>query len=251
MNKVLIVILTLLFANLCREYIWVKPPSAEKSVNPAPARRGWVNEPLSSLDFNIQRNDWSYYEDVFVKPIDIDIDLPQLPLVLKGTVISNPRKSFAIIEDLETGIQDLYGLGDTIGNAKIVAMNRNRVVMEYNGQKQELKMFEEQSCPVNEVAPYSSPPAVDFAKLLTQVRIKPYFEAGKCIGFQLSSIRNGSLIERMGLKEGDIIETVNGVRVDDPLKALQLLYAVERNNPVHLGIERQDEKMELDCRIES
>ena len=266
-NKILIIVLGLLLVNLCREYI-LTGFSQSFRIESSAVEKPTVKSLVTS-DFNIQKKDWGYYQDIFTQPLharagftDEKTVLPSrrhcLPMVLKGTVISNPSKSFAIIEDLNTGIQDLYGLGDTVCDAKIIAMNRNRVTLEYNGNKQELRMFEDKMA-----EDYPRPsllcraeagikePAVDFTKLLTQVRIKPYFESGRCVGFQLSSIRNGSLVERIGLKEGDIIETVNGVKVDDPLKALQLLYTIERNNPVYLGIERHDEKIELDCRVES
>lgn len=242
-NKVLIIVLGLLLVNLCREYIWVAPPAIDEA----------EEEVLLSLDFNIPKNTWDYYESIFTDEKKVlEPDQILLPLVLKGTVISNPSKSFAIIQDLETGAQDLYNLGDTVCSAKIVAMGRNRVVLEYNGRKQEIKMFEvkPRTFQLCKASPRITEPPLDFTRLLTQVRIKPYFESGRCIGFQLSSIRNGSLVERLGLREGDIIETVNGVKINDPLKALQLLYDTERSNPVHLGIERKSEKMELDCRLE-
>lgn len=237
MNKVLSGILILLSLNLAREYIFVRP----RLVNNL--------EFKSSGDFFVEedRKSWDYYSSTFVKPkAAVSISLP---LILHGTVMSTPRNSFAVIE--ADGKQDLYRLGDVVCGAKIVAMNRNRVVLDYNGSRQELGLYEVQQVPqypeTRLVRGSTSHRGMDFAKILTQLRIKPYFENGRCVGFQIGNI-SGS-IKQMGLQDGDIVESINGVKIDDPLKAMQVLYSLESNNPVHFGIEREEEEIELDCRI--
>lgn len=238
-NKILVVILGLLLLNLAREYIFVKevpPPSS--------------GDLPCSINLDVKNKDWTYYSSVFdskgetIKSVHIS-----LSLALRGTIISNPSNSFAIIEDLTNKSQDLYRLGDMINGAKIVAMNRNEVTLDYGGTKQELFMCEvaPRTYDVRGATSHNSN-GVDFAKILTQIRLKPYFEDGKCAGFQINNINEGS-IKQMGLQDGDIVKSINGVRVDDPLKAMQMIYSMERNNPVHLGIMRSDEKVELDCRL--
>lgn len=231
-NKVLTIILGLLLLNLIREYRPSNPKNPSIKTTP--------------FEFNIVRRDWSYYSSVFNgknEPIKIS-----LPLTLHGTIISDPQRSFAVIED--RGIQGLYGLGDIVSGARIVAMSRNRVVLDYKGTKQELMadaMAEAEPRPYLaylETGHFQGQ-TLDFAKLMAQLRIKPYFEGGRCVGFQISNI-NGS-IKQMGLQEGDIVESINGVKISDPLKALEILY---KSNPVHLSIDRQDEKVELDCKVE-
>lgn len=224
-NRILAIILGLLLLNLIREYRSPNPKNLSIETTP--------------FEFNIVRRDWSYYSSVFNRKGE-SVKIP-LQLVLHGTIISDPKRSFAIIEDC--GIQGLYRLGDTVSGAKIVAMNRDRVILDYNGTKQELNMVEVKPRPF--VQGLTLNKKVDFAKLMTQVRIRPYFENGRCVGFQIGNISGA--IKQMGLQDGDIVESINGVKIDDPLKALEILY---RNNPVHLSIEREDEKIELDCKVE-
>lgn len=232
-NKILSIILGLVLLNLIREYVWVKPPDCEH-----------LSFTAMPIEFDIQRKGWDYYSSVFNrKAVSVKISLP---LALHGTIISDPQKSFAVIEDLSNGKQDLYRLGDTVGSAKIVAMNRDRVILDYDGTKQELYMSE--AGPRTYVQSKTLNKSLDFAKLMTQLRIKPHFENGRCIGFQIGNL--SGTIKQMGLQDGDIVESINGVKVDDPLKALEILYGIERNNPVHLSIDRQDEKIELDCKVE-
>lgn len=238
MNRILGIVLILLLLNLAREYLWVKPEDIDNLKIDAP----------DSFIIEDNKKPWEYYSDVFGGKEKTNIGYKPLPLILRGTIIGSTDRSYAIIED--HGVQGLFGLGDMVSGAKVVAMNRDRVILDYNGTKQELSMSEDMSeagprTYVQSEALNKLNKEVNFAKLMTQLRIKPYFEGGRCVGFQIGNI-SGS-IKQMGLQDGDIVESINGVKVDDPLRALEILY---RNNPVHLGIERQDEKIELDCKVE-
>jgi general secretion pathway protein C len=258
---------------LLKEYITSVPQNASFFV---------AAEPLP-IDFNVPKTEWSYYSNVFkdlAMPV-CDFEKPlqpvvSLPLVLKGIILSSPAKSFAIIEDIAANKQDLYRLGDFVKGAKIVSMSREKVVLDYEGNACELTVsgekLEQVKPPVYHKFSFASVPEkdskpeelrnatvpdleknplrnFDFSRLLTQLRIRPYFENGKCIGFQLDNI-NSSFMKQMGLKDGDIVQSINGVKIDDPLKALQILYGIQNNNPVHLGVGRGNEQMEMDCKIE-
>lgn len=241
MNRGLAVILCLCLLNLIKMYIWTAPLAPEESLSITPCQ---------NINFDIKKKDWDYYSSMFNEGIDpIKSVQISLPLRLRGTIISDPVKSFAIIEDLNNKSQDLYRLGDIINGAKIVAMNRESVILDFDGAKQELTMSE--ASPRTSTVTgggLTSSSGVDFTKIMTQLRLKPYFDGGKCVGFQIDNINN-NFVKQMGLKDGDVIESINGVKVNDPLKALQMIYGLERSNPVHLGIERSDEKVELECRL--
>lgn len=271
-NKILSVILAAFILNLAREYIFVKPAAVAEAI---------FVEPVNNLEFDNMpiKKDLEYYSSVINDEsgpgyIGEEEGVVKIPfrMALRGTIVSSPQKSFAIIENLETKKQVLYRLGDTIGGAVIVSMSRNEVILDCNGVKQELGVYTaeprleiiENASSIKEIEPLPSVeknqtpsdtiPKIknaidDFAKIFTQIRIKPYFEDGKCAGFQLSNI-NSDLVKRMGLRDGDIVESINGVQIDDPLKALQLLYGIQKNNPVHLQVSRGEEKIEMDCEVE-
>lgn len=50
----------------------------------------------------------------------------------------------------------------------------------------------------------------DFGSLLNQARMVPYFKNGKHSGFRVKAIDKGSLYEKLGLHNNDIIKAVNG-----------------------------------------
>ena len=63
---------------------------------------------------------------------------------------------------------------------------------------------------------------------------------GKSLGFRVFNIRSGSLFERMGLKNGDVIQSVNGTTLDDPSRALALLDEVQSADEITVDLLRDD-----------
>ncbi len=62
----------------------------------------------------------------------------------------------------------------------------------------------------------------DFASLLNQARMVPYFRKGKHQGYQVKAIDKGSLYEKLGLKNNDVIQEVNGEPLDSMEKVMEL-----------------------------
>lgn len=62
----------------------------------------------------------------------------------------------------------------------------------------------------------------DFAKLLNQARMVPYFKRGKHHGYQVKAIDKGSLYEKLGFKNNDVIEEINGEALDSMEKVMGL-----------------------------
>ncbi len=59
-------------------------------------------------------------------------------------------------------------------------------------------------------------------QLFTQMRAVPHFEGGKAVGFRLFAIKQGSLFDKIGLRNGDIIQEINGRDISDASAALQM-----------------------------
>jgi S1-C subfamily serine protease len=58
--------------------------------------------------------------------------------------------------------------------------------------------------------------------LMAEARIVPAVDGSRAIGFKVFSIRSSSLLDRAGLKNGDIVTHVNGYEMTDPAKALEI-----------------------------
>src|SRR5207245_7551480 len=77
-------------------------------------------------------------------------------------------------------------------------------------------------------------------EVFTQARAVPYFEDGKTVGFRVFAIKPGSVFEKIGLQNGDIINRVNGVELTDPTKAITLF--TELQNEGHIAVDLQRNK---------
>lgn len=86
-------------------------------------------------------------------------------------------------------------------------------------------------------------------QLLTQARALPYMEQGKTVGFRISEIVPGSLYEKIGLQNGDVIQKVNSQDVDDPAKFFQMYQNLKEEHNVSIDLLRGGQKQTLNYEI--
>ncbi|MFP8873057.1 MAG: type II secretion system protein N [Myxococcota bacterium] len=65
--------------------------------------------------------------------------------------------------------------------------------------------------------------------LLSDAKVMPKFDNKEMVGVEVSSIEAGSFLEKLGLKDGDLISEVNGIVIDSPEAGQQVLDALARN----------------------
>jgi general secretion pathway protein C len=150
------------------------------------------------------------------------LEKTRLQLALWGTVTAASKNaSFAVIENKKNGEQSLFQVGDQIEGATIREIGRNQVILRVNGKDQLLEVDFTQK----PAALVSSPPALPepetglteqepatipgLPNLMKQARIRPFFSDGKPDGLLLYGIRNDSIFQQIGLRNGDIIKSIN------------------------------------------
>ena len=74
--------------------------------------------------------------------------------------------------------------------------------------------------------------------LYTEIRAVPYFKDGKANGFKLISVKQSSLFEKLGLKRGDILKSING-NVLDIQSGLKLFTELKNETSFILEVERR------------
>ncbi len=185
-------------------------------------------------------------------------------LVLKG-IIRYPDGTFeGAFFDKHSKKTLIVRVGDTVGKYKIVAIQPDQVVVRINGKEEAFTLFREKRRKRNEgglpgvpaAAPNEGTPAAghvvlsknevhaalsDMATFLRQVRIVPYIENGKPQGFQLLDIVPGSIVSKVGLKNGDVVERVNGKAIHSPEDAMKLFSTLESGKGVSLTVKRKGE----------
>jgi len=85
--------------------------------------------------------------------------------------------------------------------------------------------------------------------LFTQARAVPYADGNGAQGFRLFSIKPQSLIERLGLKNGDIVQRVNGVEISDPSTAFSLLQDLQGHSQIRVDVLRNRQPVTLSYEI--
>lgn len=79
---------------------------------------------------------------------------------------------------------------------------------------------------------------VNLNKILTEARAVPNFENGVAKGYKLFQIAPGSIYEKLGIQNGDVIHGVNGEPMVDPGKAFTMLSELKTTNHLELTINR-------------
>jgi len=206
---------------------------------------------------------------------DTDCSQTSIPGTLVGTVAStNPTSGFALVQGGEQKIQ-LYEIGQELQTgASLVAVVRHKIFIK-NGERIE--------CMFHGEAPQSkAPPAAaeetgesggegvrkvseteyiidqgEVAKamenmnlLATQARIVPSFKNGVANGFRIYSIKPGSLYQKIGIKNGDILQRINGMDIDSPDKALEVYAKLKSEKRISLDVLRRGSKTSLDYTIQ-
>lgn len=186
-------------------------------------------------------------------------------LALKG-IIRYPDGTFeGAFFDKRSKKTLIVHVGDTVGKYKIVTIQPDQVVVRINGKEEAFTLFQEKrrkkkkrtfpgtssavsyekhaAATSHVILPKKAVHAAlsDMATFLRQVRIVPYIENGKPQGFQLLDIVPGSIVSKVGLKNGDVVERVNGKAIHSPEDAMKLFSTLESGKGVSLTVKRKGE----------
>lgn len=179
----------------------------------------------------------------------------KLPLTLLGTFISRGSDSYAIIEDTKGSQQDVFHVNESIfGDATLKKILSDQVEIERAGQLEVLTIDE--SAAPSDGGGVQSDGAETFVideteldqalenipLLLTQARAVPYFQEGKSVGLRLFAIRSGSLFEKIGLMNGDILKSINGNSLADITQAMSLFQKLKEERSISLSLERNKQE---------
>lgn len=188
---------------------------------------------------------------------------------LRGTVAGGPKYGFAIVEEKGTKKQRLVKAGDLVAGARVVRIRRNVIDLLVNGQERMLKMVETNegpivpSQPAAAAAPAPPPGGVitvsrseidaglqDMGTMLRQAQVRPYFNAGVPEGFLISNIRPGSIYQRMGVADGDIIQELNGRPIQSADDVMGLFNTIKSATGMSLTIKRRGNKEMLNYQFQ-
>lgn len=217
------------------------------------------------------------------KPQPQEVKETPLQLKLTGTATSDDGANYAFIEDAaKRGHQQLYQVGDTIENRIIVEIRNDCVILEQNGKYEQLCFPNRQNSAgalperqglLNAAADAENVDdsnedvvQVDDATwrirralmqeqfanlggLSQQARVTPYIVQGETRGFLITRLKADSLLQKIGIQHGDVLQKVNGNSLTSPADALQAYQQLQQAGTVRLEILRRDRASTLTYEI--
>jgi general secretion pathway protein C len=210
-------------------------------------------------------------------PAAAPVESETLAVKLIGTSQLSTGKPFAIIEDPQ-GTQLLYQVGQMIPDAgRLLEVTSDRAVILHNGHRVAIEIPRDappaqpgmpvpspmHRFPQNSVRPRSprmrssvggvrrlgtnqfmldrsmvNNDVQNMAPLFSQIRAIPNMQNGAMNGFLLSEIQPNSIFKQIGLKDGDLLNAVNGQPVNDPGKAMTMLQSLQNQPSITLNVVR-------------
>lgn len=86
--------------------------------------------------------------------------------------------------------------------------------------------------------------------LMRTMRVVPAFTDGKPRGFKLFGIRLGSMPEKLGFRNGDVVRSANGHTLDSPERALEAYSALRAAKAIEVELERNGAPLALTIHLE-
>ncbi len=91
--------------------------------------------------------------------------------------------------------------------------------------------------------------ATNIDDIYKNIGIKEIKKGKTLEGFSISFIRKGSPFAKLGLKRGDVIQSINGQKIDSHKAAFDMYKNIKNIDNLTLGIKRGKEEMELEYEI--
>jgi general secretion pathway protein C len=210
------------------------------------------------------------------KPETVEIEkLKQTDLKLKlwGTVARQDGTAYAVIEDTKTRKQDLYRTGDSIQNAIVKRILREKIILTV-GERDEILTMEEVVSSKSSIRPGSKAsrpkklPVSSYSRKITlnretmesalenlgqlmdQATIRPHIEDGRPAGISITGIKPNAIFRRMRLRNGDVITGVNGRPIESVEDAVAIFEDFSSSSDINVEIKRRGRKQKLDYHIE-
>ena len=89
----------------------------------------------------------------------------------------------------------------------------------------------------------------DLPKILMQASAEPIIRNGEIQGFSLDQIDQDSIYAKAGLKNGDIVKSINDIVLDDVTATIKMLHSLKKSDSIHFIIERNGTKIPINISV--
>lgn len=243
-----------------------------------------LNRRLSDYNIIFERNLFNSKEIDLASqksPAVSSLEKTSLQLKLWGTVTGKGTAAYAVIESQEK-TQQLYREGEKIQGATLKQVLRDRVILRTAGKDEVLEMQDKPQggTPLLQEAvpePMATLPSQvekpetrtgaqhiilsrteidkaisDIGSMMTEAKVTPHFVEGNAdpAGLKIADIKPGSLYQKMGLANGDIILGVEGRQIESLEDAMTFYESMFSQDSIVLMVERRGKLNHIEYRIE-
>ena len=253
-------------------------PRGDAAANVVPARLPEANSSVPTV--SVSR--WHLFGNAGAGVANLrTLPASTLALALRGTVAErDPTTGVAVIGDGQN--ERAYRVGDEIDTGvSLVEVHTDHVVISRDGTRESLILPREAAgaaqpgpifdlsaantsarkpaTPTTEAtpAPYTPPQlangAVDWEKSMEQVRnnpaqftqlATPVIEDGKLLGMRVRGL-DAATMTKLGLEAGDLVTAVNGITIDSPQRAAEILASVQNATSVRVTVQRNGQPVDV------
>ncbi|MFN3813497.1 MAG: PDZ domain-containing protein [Aquificaceae bacterium] len=222
----------------------------------------------------------SFYTYVFTfKPVFLPHVTESKPLIPDLTAVfkrkqMEERQAISKIElmatasgGLKMALLDVDGkphvvkVGSIVGNYTVTQIERNYIVLS-NGQERKAIGFRFSLPAVSvQTKPSEALQAVlqkkelenitaDPGIMFRQIRLVPYVQGGRTVGFMFEWVDPQSLFARAGIRAGDVLVSINNQDIKNGEDAFRILQALRNETSLKVSLLRDGEPVELSLRVE-
>jgi general secretion pathway protein C len=260
--------------------VWALVPRGDAAFDTAPAR----NEAAFAGTIPAQSiAKWHLFGNTPLRPgAGPGAPATTLSLILRGTFADrDPKAGIAMIDDPGRGERALKVGDEVAAGARLAAVYPDHVVLEHEGIEESLKLPRDRnlaptdvvrptpttvtSRPVPGAAPSMTQPQGsaqstrassdlqqtvarlrhDPDELMRRVPVVPVLDGGKLTGVRLSAGADAALINRIGLRPGDVITSVNGTPIDSFSRAQQIMSGIGNAGSARVTVLRDGKPAEI------
>ncbi|MGE0206592.1 MAG: type II secretion system protein N [Candidatus Babeliales bacterium] len=202
--------------------------------------------------------------------------LEPLKINLRGIIIaSDERMNIAIIQDAKTGKSENYKIGDMLEDAQLIRILKNKIILiRSNGQQETLYVSQHDAELEQLMKPQQNWTSVikktsenvysidtdlfaekikNLSQFIDALNLTTVYKQGESIGCRLGKQSNDSLGLALGLMQGDIIESIQGIPVtttENRFTIYQNLLSLEKGQEISVIVIRRGQPMRFSYLLE-
>jgi len=169
-------------------------------------------------------------------------------LTLKGTTTGKKSIARALILNKQNDVTKLYKINDSVFGATLISISHDNVQLTYQQQTYHLSLnhlklytpnnLDHLSDQFKKVSAPKTPQDNSLETIIKSCRFSPYIVNNITKGIQISNLTNNPVAQAIGIKNNDVIKSINGQDFLSKQKAFQILQKLKYSEDIEISLLR-------------